>query len=81
MGLVLSFMGISGPFLGRTDAGGHLSVRSFLGACPGLGRRPLQAVSLSDVGVVTAPAYSLRFPSVSPCLLMAFEGPGGHRKL
>lgn len=81
MGLVLSSMGVSGPFLGRTDAGGHLSVRSLLGTCPGLGLRPLQAMSLSDVGDVTAPAYSLCFPSVSPCLLTAFERPDGHRKL
>lgn len=28
---------------------------------------------MSDVGVGLAPAYSLRFPSLSPCLLMAFQ--------
>lgn len=73
MGLALSSMGVSRPFLGRTDAGGHLSVRSLLG----LGLRPLQVMSLSDVGDVTAPAYSL----FSFCLLMAFERSDGLRKL
>lgn len=62
-------------FWGRTDAGGHLSVGPFLGACPGFGLRFLQTKTLRDVGVVTA-AHSLRFPSpVSPCLLTAFQSP------
>lgn len=62
-------------FWGRTDAGGHLSVRPFLRACPGFGLGFMQTKTLRDVGVVTA-AHSLRFPScVSPCLLPAFQRP------
>lgn len=46
-------------FWGRTDAGGHLSVRPFLGACPGFGLLGLSLLLL------TASVFLLPFLHVS----------------
>lgn len=49
-------------FWGRTDAGGHLSVRPLLGACPGFGLRVMLGLSLL---LLIASVFLLPFLHVS----------------
>lgn len=72
-GSALSFMGC---FLGQERCWGTSLYEVISSACAGFGHRPLQAMTLSYIGGVTVPAYSIHFTShVSPCLLMTFQNP------